>query len=66
MAYPVIFYRSFFQFTFINNTFKIGFLIVEYKIDKNDRWIEHIITTLRDLFMFKIIFWSDYFERTLV
>ena len=34
MAYSVIFFDLFFRFTFINNTFRIGFLLVEYKIDK--------------------------------
>ena len=34
MAYSVIFSDHFFRFTFINNTFRIGFLLVEYKIDK--------------------------------
>ena len=35
MAYSVIFFIIFFRFTFINNTFRIGFfLLVEYKIDK--------------------------------
>ena len=34
MAYSVIFLSFFFRFTFINNTFRIGFLLVEYKIDK--------------------------------
>ena len=34
MAYPVNFFIIFFRFTFINDTFRIGFLLVEYKIDK--------------------------------
>ena len=35
MAFSVIFFdHFFFRFTFINNTFRIGFLLVEYKIDK--------------------------------
>ena len=35
MAYSVIFSdHFFFRFTFINNTLRVRFLLVEYKIDK--------------------------------
>ena len=66
MAHSKIFLSTCFDFIFIINTFRFGFSIVEYKIDNIDFHEMNIITILRDLFMFKISFWSDYFERTLV